>query len=116
MKIDGRSLVLGILAGIAIGSVLSFVLTQSQPFRSTATEQYIVTMRIRYYPMSYPSGAIAVFRRDNVTIGEHQIWVSPAVNITVQKGDYTVEIYKGDSGLYVKTLQIYVAKNIEIEV
>jgi len=116
MKIDTKSLVFGILAGIVIGSIMSVVLTKSLPFGFTATEQYTVTMRIRYYPLSYPSGAIAVFLRDNTTIGEYQIWISPAVNITLQKGDYTVKIYKGDSGLYVKTLQIYVAKNIEIEV
>jgi len=116
MKIDSKSLVFGILTGIVIGSVSSFVLVKSLPFGFTATEQYTVTMRIRYYPLSYPSGAIAVFLRDNTTIGEYQIWISPDTNITLQKGEYTVKIYKGESGLYVKTFQIYVAKDIEIEV
>lgn len=132
MKIDSKSLVFGILAGIVIGSVALVVLTKSLPFEFTPTEQYTVTMKIRSeyqpfygingtyrgdgYTLRYPYGAIAVFIKNNVTVGEYKIWYSPITNITLQKGDYTVKIYEGKSGLYSETLQIYVAKDIEIEV
>ena len=124
MKIDSKSLIFGILTGIAIGCVLSFVLTKSLPFGLTPTEQYTITMKLKsefiWYlqqnKTSYPFGVTAVFLRGNTTIGEYQIWYSPATNITQQKGDYTVKIYEGKFGLYIKTLQIYVAKNIQIEV
>jgi len=124
MKIDSKSLVFGILAGIVIGSIVSVVLTKSLQFGLTPTEQYTITMKIKsdynWYTQQnktrYPFGVTAVFLRDNATIGEYQIRYSPAINITLQKGDYTVNLYEGKTGLYIKTFQIYVAKNIEIEV
>jgi hypothetical protein len=116
MKIDSKSLIFGILAGIVIGSVLSFALIKSLPFGFTATEQYTVSIRLGYYSWSPPSGGTAVFLRDNTTIGEYQISMSVFLNITLPKGDYTIKLYKGDSGVYVKTIQIYVSKDIEITV
>ena len=133
VKIDSKSFVFGILAGIVIGSIASVVLTKSLPFGFTATEQYTVTMKIKsdaiivnYNPIQYqnrtghevryPFGVIAVFVRNNVTVGEYEIWYSPTSNITLQKGDYTVNLYQGKSGLYISTFQIYVAKDIEIQV
>jgi len=135
VRIDSKSLVFGILAGIVIGSIVSVVLTKSLPFGFTATEQYTVTMKIESEPkviwnpwniqynatingayVRYPFGVTARFLKDNATIGEYQIWYSPAINITLQKGDYTIKMYEGKSGLYIETLQIYLTKNIEIEV
>jgi hypothetical protein len=132
IKIDGKSLVFGILAGIVIGSITSVVLTKSLPSELTPSERYAVTMKIKSnYPWAnyngsystnsgliprYPKGATAVFLRNNVTIVNYQIWYSPPVNIMLQKGDYTVKIYDTKSGLYKETLSIYVANNIEIEI
>jgi hypothetical protein len=147
MKIDSKSLIFGILAGIVIGSIVSVALTKSLPFGFTATEQHTVTMKINSY--SYTDGwgnvfynctggnggilrqtgnhfygdnpkyqycVIAVFIHNNVTVGSYQIWYSPVTNITLQKGDYTLNLYQGKSGLYISTSQIYVAKDIEIDV
>jgi hypothetical protein len=133
VKIDGRSLILGIFIGIVVGSVMLVMLTRSLPFGFTAAEEYTVTMRIKSEPkvtwspwnieynhtvngpyVRYPYGVTARFLRDNVTVGEYQIWYSPAVNITLQKGDYTIKTYEGKSGLYIETLQIYVTKDVEI--
>jgi uncharacterized membrane protein len=122
MKIDSKSLIFGILTGIAIGSVVSFVLVESLPFGLTTTEQYTVTIRIvntSRITLNYSiwvQGAIAVFSRDNTTIGEYHIWYSPAVNITLQKGAYTVKIYDGKSGIFIEEKQIYVAKDIEVNI
>lgn len=116
MKIDTKSLIFGVLAGVVIGGILSFVLTKSLPFGLTATEQYTITMKLKSAVGVYTYGATAVLLKDNTTIGEYQIWVSPVTNITLQKGDYTVKLYEGKSGVYIKTFQIYVAKDILIEI
>jgi len=147
MKIDSKSLVFGIIAGIVIGSIVFVVLTKSLPF--VFTEQYTVTMKINsisytdgwgniYYNCTggnsgsgsekiignhiygnnpkYPFGVLAVFVHDNVTAGEYLILYSPTANITLQKGDYTVNLYQVKTGFYISTFQIYVAKDIEIEI
>lgn len=135
MKIDSKSLVFGILAGIAIGSIASVLLTQS--LQSVFAERYTVTMKIEnsewhftgytQYPNGtrinhyenntrYPYGVVAVFVHSNVTAGEYEIWYAPTTNITLQKGDYTVNLYQGKTGIYIKTIQIYLAKDIEIKV
>ncbi len=116
MKIDSKSLVFGILVGIAVGSITSLVFVRYLPSGFRATEKYTVTMRVSGFSSIYPSGtAIVVFLRNNATIGEYQVWISPATNATLEKGDYTVKIYKPDSGIFVKAFQIYIAKDIEID-
>ncbi len=127
MKIDSKSLVLGILARIVIASIVSVVLIKSFPSGFTPTKQYTVSMKIRSDAISlgsyvtsnntrYPNGVVAVFIHNNVTVGSWEIWYSSATNITLQENDYTVKIYEAKSGLYSKTLQIYLSKDIQIEV
>ena len=145
VKIDGKSLALGIVAGIVIGSIASVVLTKSLPFGFTANKQYTATMKMSSYSKTaygiiwcnctgntysykqignaaygdhpkYPNSVIAVFIHNNITAGQYEIWYNPVTNITLQENDYTVEIYDGKTGLYIETLEIFVAKDIEIEI
>src|SRR3990170_1848424 len=121
MKIDSKSLALGIVAGIVIGSIALAISMKSLPFGFTANKQYTVTMKIDSYSKTangiiwynctgssysytiignraygdhpkYPNSVIAVFIHNNITAGQYEIWYNPITNITLQENDYIVEI------------------------
>lgn len=85
------------------------------------TERYTVRMRIGSVVSSkwssvYQNGVIAVFIKNNNTVSESPVWFSPVQNITLPKGAYTIKIYEGKTGVFIKEFEIYVAKDIEIEI
>ena len=87
---------------------------------SNNAEQFTVMMRIGSVDSRWLSveqnGVTAVFLKDNASVGMYQLMLSSIQNITMAKGGYTVMIYEGKSGLYITQFEIYVAKDVEIEV
>ena len=116
VKFDKKSLLLGFLIGIGIGSILSIIVLV-EPFQTT--QQFTVRMKIGVIESRWSSvsrnGITVVFIRDNITIGEYLVGYAWQ-NATLPKGDYLVKVYEGKSGLFIRQLQIYVAENIEIEI
>jgi len=145
MKIDSKSLVFGIMVGIVVGSIGFVALTKSLAFVFTEQYTVAMKISSYSYTdgwgnvfynftersgtqlmqkgnqfygdnPKYPYGVLVVFVHNNVTAGEYLILYHPTANITLPKGDYTVNLYQVKTGFYISSFQIYVAKDIEIEI
>ena len=86
------------------------------------SEKYTVRIRLgslvhtKYQPSIYEHGAIVVFIRNNNTVGEYSIGFTKWKNITLHKGAYLIKLYVASSAIFIKEIQIYVTKDIDIEI
>lgn len=115
LKLLHRKLVFFVVSIIIVLGCLGLIIVMN-PF----SEKHILSVKVdaitTRWNAIYQNGVTLIILQNNDTVRECFVTCGHWENISISKGAYVLRVYEGKSGVFIKEYQVYVAKNVELEI